>query len=61
MLTYYFKFKHLYIIVRLNNAHLLLVFNAKKHPKQYKNQYTYVTIIISPYFVSVGNLVLNKI
>ena len=58
---YDFKSKYVYIIVRLYNAHLLLVFNAKKHRKQYKNQYTYVTIIISPYFVSVGNLVLNKI
>ena len=36
---YDFKFKYVYIIVRLYNAHLLLVFNAKKHPKQYKNQY----------------------
>lgn len=30
---YDFKFKYVYIIVRLYNAHLLLVFNAKKHPK----------------------------
>jgi hypothetical protein len=39
---YDFKLKYVYIIVRLYNAHLLLDFNAKKHPKQYKNQYTYV-------------------